>query len=88
MGIKDGGQNFSKRKERSKTYFSGPRPLDSQESGTEIVFPFFFFITGMIWVVLCRFKSIDEDAFTSVKSKLQGNILLIFNFYFTFYSNS
>lgn len=88
MGIKDGAQNFPKRKERSKTDFSGPRPLKSQESGTEIVSLFSFFITGMLWVVLCIFKSVDEDAFTSVKAKLQGNVFLIFNFYPTFYSNS
>lgn len=86
MRIKDGAQNSSKRKETGKTDFSSPRPLESQESGTEIVSP--CPSSGMLWVVLCRFKSVDEDAFTSVKTKLKGNIFLIFNFCLTFYSNS
>lgn len=40
MGIKDGAQHSSKIKETSKIDFSGPRPLESQASGIEIVSPF------------------------------------------------
>lgn len=53
-GIKDGSRIFSKRKQRSKSGFSNPRSLESQESGAETVSPFSFFFSGMICVALCR----------------------------------